>query len=323
MKVILEASLFTHDTYLGDLVSISRFAVHERHKIVVENDAGEEYASWLAGLPDSLRADWQQGIDFSVLNDAVIESRFTLRVAAVTTPDWNDTPRVSLTTAIDFLSRPFVILLENGINDSHFLLAMCNSEEATFLRDFERRGYISFGNGGGITEIPRILDAYVPVRLGASMQYWVIFDSDARRPGEPSAQATSVIDKCIGLKVGWHALTRRARENYLPKNALRLWTFSQRNRHHERLFGAFLSLRDEQRFHYNMKKGFEGDRATVALAGDLYDDVGEPSRKALANGFGTSIGDLFQTSVVLEDVQRDGARNEFEPVIGRLIQLIR
>lgn len=323
MKVILEASLFIGQTSLGDLVSLSRFAVYERHKILVEDDVGEEYMSWLAELPESLRSDWQQGLDFSILNDAIIESHFCLRVAAVTIPSWDDIPRVSLRAAVDFLSRPFIILFENGINDSQFLLAMCNAAEAAFLKDFQRRGYVTFENGGGITEMRRILDEHVAGRPGASMEYWAMFDSDARRPGEPSKQAKSLRERCIALRVGWHMLTRRARENYLPKNTLRLWTFSRHDRSRENLFRAFLNLRDDQRFHYNMKRGFDGDRASAEMAGDLYNDVSDPLRADMAGGFGASIGDLFHNSVAFDDVQRDGARHEFEPVVGRLIQSIR
>ncbi len=74
-----------------------------------------------------------------------------------------------------------------------------------------------------------------------------------------------------------------------------------------------------------MKGGFASDAArTDASAGNLYDDVAEADKTVLRNGFGTQIGDLFQTGQVTEqDLRRDTGWSELRPVVERLISLAR
>lgn len=135
----------------------------------------------------------------------------------------------------------------------------------------------------------------------------VLFDSDALRPGVPSGESEAKSRACEGLH--HHQLEARSIENYLPLDALSRWAAGRSSR--EALLSAFLLLSPDQRYHYNMKAGFAGDRPRAAEAGRLYDNVPARVRDALAEGFGKDIATLFARTQLVSP-------SDFDPSIPAL-----
>lgn len=158
--------------------------------------------------------------------------------------------------------------------------------------------------------------------------HWVLFDSDALRPGIPSGQSEDLRLACGTIP--HYQLRRRFIESYLTPHALNARAAKRTNRTTVRkrfaLLAAFLQLRPEQKHHFNMKIGFEGDaqRIDASSAGDLYDDVPASVRSTLKRGFGSNIGELFSGPDVTEAaLRRDTGWQEMRPVVQELLMRLR
>ena len=129
-----------------------------------------------------------------------------------------------------------------------------------------------------------------------------------------------------------HQLKRRYAESYLPRRTLHGWAYNVPRARSVRvpLFKAFVELDSPQWHHYPMKSGLEGDRlgrlSNGETNGGLYDDLSGDARRALADGFGSGIGALFQppgTGVAECDLRHDGAWAELNPVVARVMAAAR
>jgi hypothetical protein len=117
-------------------------------------------------------------------------------------------------------------------------------------------------------------------------------------------------------------------------------TWSQLNPH-KRLdrYKAFARLSNEQRYHYNMKKGFSGDEDGKGYAdevGTLYDGLDPSDREALKSGFnnqhGFSIADLFNETIVHDNkaklyvnegwCRQDNQREEANLIVESIKELL-
>jgi hypothetical protein len=326
VRVLLEADLFEPPAQDAKLISIFNYALEGRHRVEANLQA-PIVAKWLASQSSGVQDDVHLAVDSSAELEArepavtrVIVGRFAANKFGT------DPVQIRIQDATLFLERPLSLLLEDAIADRAFLMAMLTPEERRFLNWQTERGYVQVEHGGGLGPmraqvVARTADPFARHRL------WVLFDSDALRPKQPSGQSEALRGACGD--VPHHQLARRHIESYLPGPALNAWAYVGTGRAAKRRRGgivdAFFRLGGAQRHHFNMKGGFSGDASrTDASAGDLFDDVADEDKDALSNGFGSQIGDLFQTGHVTEQgLRRDSGWSELRPVVERLISLMR
>lgn len=151
---------------------------------------------------------------------------------------------------------------------------------------------------------------------------YVIYDSDARRPEEPSPAARRLAALCGGAKLRNHVLNRRERENYLPFDALQLWV-EERKRSTKplrRLLGQFRGLTDEQRHHFNMRRGLKADGDDAPLFQGLNNFI----RQALQDGFGDRVGQIFERPEGLQEswLIDDGQGEEMQMILDDILALL-
>jgi hypothetical protein len=217
-------------------------------------------------------------------------------------------------------------MVEDRVSDRHFLLKMATDDQRDALLASEANGSLVFFHGGGISSMPREIDGWLAEGPHGTLRKWVLFDSDALRPREPSEQSQVLRSKCLEANVSHHQLRRRNIENYIPPSALSYWAFSLGDkRRRAKQFNAFISLTSDQRAHYNMKDGFRGDSKRLGKnAGNLFSDVSGAHRASLDGGFGRDIGEMFSTAIVKEThLRRDLSWDELNPVVTDLIALLR
>ena len=282
----------------------------------------------------------REAIDSSYELDSREPSRVEVRVARLQAPDFTcSPPRLPLTDALRLLSRPFRIIAESDRNDRSFLLSMCTQEQRDFLLRYEREGFIEFENGGGLEHMyERALElGTVPLASAHALLTWLLFDSDALQPrpeGSPSAQSNRLKGACEQTGLSHYQLRRRFIESYLPLRALAGWVTLAPNREgreqRRQRYDAFARLeRPEQRHHFNLKKGFSGDRKRIEngeTAGALFDDVSEADKLILERGLGQDLAEMYDPpcqKVAEADLRNDGGWAEMAPVIASLIASIR
>jgi hypothetical protein len=329
VKVVLSPDLFATPIQNTLLIALINHAIEDRHRIEVD-DAHPDVTAWVSQQAEGLREEVTIALEVSAQAEVLEPSHTVVEVTRAGASDFERSPiRLHLNDARQFLERPFVVLLEDQVSDRGFLARMMTEEELRFFARREELGFIRIDHGGGVGPMTRrVTDE--SVSPANRHRLWLLFDSDAMQPGQPSRDSERL--RIASAQVPHHQLRRRYMESYLPHSALQAWAGNQARQdiRRERLakFRAFVGLRGPQRHHYNMKDGFEGDVARIANSADspgaLYDDVPDALRRTLATGFGADVGDLYQSGVVTEaDLRRDNGWDEMRPVVLDLIARVR
>ncbi|NJL27903.1 MAG: hypothetical protein HC897_08385 [Thermoanaerobaculia bacterium] len=127
---------------------------------------------------------------------------------------------------------------------------------------------------------------------------FAVFDSDALAPGYPSKPSEDLRKSCTAALVPHHRLFRRNAESYLPVPALEAWAkklpVAQREKQLRKV-RAFAKLRADQRHHFNLKAGFDGDRVRLdrEKGSLLFAHLHQPAYELLRAGFGREIANIF------------------------------
>ncbi|EYF00395.1 hypothetical protein [Chondromyces apiculatus] len=331
MKAFIEDEVFRSPDFSLKALSLFTLSFQRGHPIELD-ESGAAFQRWLGRRGADDREACEFVIRFSLEQESRNPSRTRVIVATTSKSDWDaEVPRLTLNDALKLLEKPFRVLLEDSHTDRNFLLCMANERQRRFLEKAVRDGALRFDHGGGVERMTKEVE--IDMRDDPSVRFtlWLLFDSDARRPGLPSHGVRKLAATC-GPRIPHHQLRRRFIENYLTLNSLHGWAYSDRTRLRSRVpvFEAFMKMSDVQRHHYNMKRGFAGDGGAGAGtnrsgpgAGDLYDDLGDDNREALKGGFAQDIASLYAENVVQErDLHREGALAEMTPVIDDLIARI-
>lgn len=191
--------------------------------------------------------------------------------------------------ALEYLSQPAVVIVENEQSDGAFLAATTGAFERTDVWfAFENR-WIELDHAGGYGEVEKRIERYVE-RTKGPYRVMVLADSDRMHVGHQSQTETHIRDVCTRHGVPFAILTKRTIENYLPVGAL------QRSTRRD-CYQAFLRLSTEQRDHYNMKKGFarddRGNPSVPAEQQQLFAHVPPRVLIDLIGGFGKEAWKLF------------------------------
>ena len=326
MRVILAPGVFRPPVDDTLIIAIFRYALDGRHRVEAELQAPPALA-WLETQSPRVQEEIRFAVDWSIEAEALEPSATPIIVSADQQNDWTSVPvQIRIDDLRTLLDTPFSIVLEDANSDKEFLLKMLTSEEHAFIVGQLSRGLIRIEHGGGIPNMRKqITDrARVPAHRHRT---WALFDSDALRPGVPSADSELLRRACAGIP--HYQLKRRYVESYLPGPSLHNWAGSGRDRDTRRarfeLLGAFLRMTPEQRHHFNMKHGFAQDsKRTDAIAGDLYDSVAEKDTITLRAGFGERIRELFGGDSVTElHLRRDSGWSELRPAITELLARLR
>jgi len=267
--------------------------------------------AWLEDLPLPVGAHVRLLLEFGLLELAgKTAAAPRIRVSDVTACNWESTePVLTVEDAARLLNMPLKLLVENRRNDGAFLRKLTPPSYRAVLERALERGWVELENGGGIGELRRRVEEaqYKPMH---HTRLWVMVDSDAREPDKPSGASDKVIEACLKVFQPWplpaRQLRRRSIENYLPLKSLQGWA-SRKGANGREVVDSFIRLSQNQRHHFNMKSGFLGDlksekreqyRARRAVVEDadlppLFQRLSLEDKRALQEGFGSSIGDLF------------------------------
>lgn len=330
MRAIIEQPVFAHaDQYALELIALFELCWDERHALLTDPpfrpDRTDPVNRWLQGLSAAQAKRVRLVLDNGP-NVALIRHRQApkIRIAHDKPSHWEgNPPRLTVADALRLMRTPLKIVGENRRNERAFLRWLAAPIYRKALDEAEAKGWIEFEQGGGITEIyKRVNNLKKPgsnVRIWVErLRLWVMFDRDAlpadcTKPSETSEELRKL---CSSLDRSWplgaHQLTRRAIENYLPKDALRKWAkqvtgINERKQRDARV-DAFFDLRvsDQVRHSFHMKKGLRGDLRNEVLNeieaqkrqvrdADLappFRGLPDQVRLALENGF-SNAGALF------------------------------
>jgi hypothetical protein len=291
--VILEDPIFDSRHTLA-LQSVLRLGLEGWHRVQTDPpydpSADRAVNRWLkaqdAPAQEAIVLTFEIGLEDDALG---IPADLAVRVGAVGAPDWSaKPPRLPIAVAVAWLHRPLRLLVENLHNDGAFLRTVAPRPWREKLHQALEKGQIEISHGGGSDMRSQIEGA----SRRDALRLWALSDSDAREPGQPSAAAARLRQLCSDRDVAHHLLSRRTIENYLPIKALEAWAHMSPSKHRtprRRSVAAYAGMSPAHRHHFNLKKGFEGDRAS-GIPSYYAPHVESPD---LQRGFGANIADLF------------------------------
>ena len=162
--------------------------------------------------------------------------------------------------AIIYLLQPLSIILENCLNDAHFMKAVFRWFDPT--GELTRRvdeGWIRFENAGGCSNVRNFLTARINVYGGRRkfLNSYVLLDGDRRYPSdaEPEKKYRKLKETLNAWGVGCHELEKRCMENYMPDEAMNAFATAET----QAWITAYHTLTAEQKDCYNIAEGFAKD----------------------------------------------------------------
>ncbi len=325
MIVIIEDEIFASPSAGQlNLLGLFRLGFDGKHRIQADPIYGLSQDTaldrWLEQLPQLQREEVVLALEAGLEEDASgILPDFAIRVGTVKEADWEASPlRLPLAAALKWLSEPLYLLLENLSNDGEFLRVVAPSPwRDHYLKLLEDR-FVDINHGGGVGDMKSRVEQ---IKRREALRMFALFDSDARLPGEPSAQSEGLKHACGNGGVAHHQLRRRNIESYLPVKALMAWANKsvKGSRERRKKVEAFARMNDLQRHHFNLKGGFEKDRHH-----EIPPFYGEhASNPWLRNGFGETIGSLFHEKdfpILEEWLIRDGQRQETTEILQSIFR---
>jgi hypothetical protein len=219
------------------LLSILRQGMYNRYRVITRpafNPSGERPANdWLErqteNARETARLAFRRGLSREARQWPVGRSEPHVVLEVREQPAWprcfDDEPaRLPLDHNADILLHsPLCLKLENEIGDWYFLKRIVPSTWRRRWQQAEDQRWLKQEQGGGLTEIRRVLEEELQGDHFRRLRMWTMFDSDSRAPGEPDQEAQRTRAACEQIGVPFHMLERRMNENYLPGPTLRRW----------------------------------------------------------------------------------------------------
>lgn len=329
MRVIIEAPLLLSAQLakypLAMLELFNLCLDQECHTLEVEPLDAPELKLWTDTLTPAQRDEIELILDASVERQLRDPPTSVVRVADVEEAEWEGVvPRLSLRGAVALLRKPLRVLIE-GVHDAAFLHATVPHFYRARFEDWSKREMLKLEHRGGLQNLGHALEQECEVRE-RRLRLFVMFDSDARQRGEPHSESRKVARFCKRKALAHHQLQRRAIDNYIPEPALERWLKQKHSREFDGKWlprlQAFRLLTDEQRHHYNMKKGLRGDREGAGLA-DIFDNLvsTKPDQAAhLEEGFSPAVAESFQEHIPDAWLAQDGQTPELMQLFENLLR---
>jgi hypothetical protein len=184
------------------------------------------------------------------------------------------------------LQTPAYVLVENRESDGAFLLTMIKAFDRDDLLLAIHQGWLDVRQLGGFGEVGKAVEQLRSLTVGP-LRIIVIADSDQSYPGDHTPTIEKVQSSCDPGGIPYVILKKRKIENYIPIDYLPRSSTRK----------ALLHLSEQQRDHYEMKRGFARDQYGRAVIPDqqteLFKDVRSAVLAGLSGGFGKRISEVF------------------------------
>lgn len=326
MRILISDAVLTDSQQWHDLEVLLDLARRKRCYVDVLNAAMATTNPWLNQASPRRREDWRNATDWAVLDASSYRLRtFIADNSAVAT---SGPPHITLAEAIELTERTASLWVENSRNDRRFLLSMMPADKRDILKEWEKNKNFEFRNGGGLGEARKAMEELSAADQLDPRMNWALFDSDAESPGHRSNAAQLMINFCNHKMIDHYCLERRAIENYLPQKALWNWANNgncDRDTRQERRkkISAFKKMSDAQRYHFHLKSGWPQTPNTTVQ--NLYANISQADREALANGIDQNIALLYATyaDYIQGWVEDEGFDAGLQTMIDELMNWIR
>lgn len=161
----------------------------------------------------------------------------------------------TVSEGIKYLLQPLSIIVENSLNDAHFVRAIMRCYDSSgMLIKHDKEQWLQFENAGGCSNIVNYIQSRIDhcgkVKF---LRCFVLVDGDKHYPTENVKKYDKLTQKLNNWNIGYHILEKRCMENYVPIDAI---PTTPQTLHWKM---AYQNLKPEQRDFLNIGGGFHGD----------------------------------------------------------------
>lgn len=337
MKVIVSGEVISAVSVTADVWKLHQLLVlacEGRHAVFV--DPPTSLTAWLATIDAPSRLAYTSAIKLCAQQATTFPTdAATIHIMQSGTSVWADpVATLTLDDALEALSEPLGVFVENSANDWHFLCKIMRRSERERIERAAKKGWICALHGGGSTLLAQVESRVKNPATG--LRTFVFFDGDRLHPDECAAGWTPVRPgrrpaRCQAF--GWEQifkeklplrywmLKRRFIESYMPQSELDKAASPKVNAD---TVEAFTRFSKAGRWYFNMKEGFAGDerRDDKERCRDLFDQISQADRAALKCGFGNQLANYYSNVDASEFNWDDDAREEAEQALPKLMRLL-
>ncbi|MBK8564030.1 MAG: hypothetical protein IPN76_11995 [Saprospiraceae bacterium] len=257
--------------------------------------------------------------------------------------------------AIRFFNQPVSVILENNKNDARFIRTVIYAfGRKGIIKKHLENGWIQFENAGGCSNVKNFIEGELKKyedlagrNEREAFEYYralVILDSDKSYSTEPpKPEYLKLTIELNEVKVGFHILTKRAIENYLPDKAFEnlKGKLSGINKNKDLIawINTYLNLEPQQKDFLNINRGEitkdnKGNSKTLPVEiQKLYQNVSPHNLGVLDAGFRLSnfkdtYTELFENNPSAVNsstlLNRAASTNsaEFEEILNKIYKMI-
>ncbi|NKE57242.1 hypothetical protein FXN61_10505 [Lentzea sp. PSKA42] len=218
-----------------------------------------------------------------------------------------EVPLIDLEDATDDLCCPAVLVVEDLVNDRHFVDALVDVFRASRISKALERDWLAVRHSGGSRLELVAMDEVGKFKIKPRVV--ALLDSDRLNPGEKTLSHSKANEmRAAGILV--HVLELREAENYAPNRILAL---TGKPGITSTKLKNLKKLNSDQRGYFDMKKGFavkNSDPAIKPTQLALYAGISPVVVAALGEGFGVNILEClhrYRAGLKVEEFDRIGA----------------
>lgn len=247
----------------------------QRYELIVNDDVRNTVA--YAKMSESDKAILDQALTYSI-TASITEGDCTVKSGGDVE---TDNPIFSVEEAIRYLLQPLSVIVENSLNDAHFLLAIFRSfDESGKLLEGYKNGWLQFDNAGGCDNLPNFLESRRQF-FGGKIKFlhcYVLLDGDKRFPEDRITKNDKLIKQMKEWNIPYHVLEKRCMENYLPEDAMVKLLGNKTNRE---WLNAYQCLSSMQKDYFSIAGGFQKELTKNDLKEIKKEMQGKAYKKAL------------------------------------------
>jgi hypothetical protein len=216
------------------------------------------------------------------------------------------------------LRRPAVFVVEDQESDGYFVKALCTVFRATRIQKALAEDWLQIEHGGGSGGVEKVAKVHAN-RFHLFKRVAALLDSDRLLPGQQT-KAHKQAARLASDGVIVHVLEFREAENYVPNRVLA----GTHNRSRASVKLAHLKrLTEQQRAHFDMKKGFAASGDILPVQQPLYASLGMRATQELRGGFGNDLlRRLEEDSAKLTERDFDGLGADVVPELRGLLDML-
>lgn len=331
MRVVVRSEVFeARADRAVHLVELLLLASRRRHDVLVHPEASERWQVWLSATEATLATACRRAVQDSEGSQALAPSTWEVHVGDPDESDWeHEPPQLHLFDALELLTAPLEILVEDETSDGAFLDAVVPPPLEAAWKQARHDRRVTLVTLGGVTQVPRRLTGQ-RVLPPLCKRSFVLIDSDAAQPWVTPGRAREACWDALPrdskaaakaarrVRVPVEVLERRMAENYLTPAALKTWVAKlpageqEGKRPHVEAFGT---LPDRCRHHHHLKDGLKPAER------EWYGDLSEDIEQALRFPLGRNTWRAFHHAKASE-LHAYGVHSELAPLFQQLLRLV-